>query len=303
MPNLFLPCGTRLQPPLRRDAVRKLLAEQTEDITWLFPQPDGSFIPESLPDHVFRPLSDWVDYVLDHDRAALQTWVEATQFDFDSFICKDDQEPTPDKPKKPVRDRRGDSSDRGQQPAASPAVSFQAPPKKTKELDQPLRRKRGRAEPAAKRTDRAGAAIFGVCRAGRCGGPASLVAAPGGTAQRLVHGSEAMICWANALWYGGSDAPALARHGSPMNFRIPKNFCRKRSSSAFLGQQELALANLHRLAACAIAAPEHPHAGPLHERLADVQQVLQRRKINCRCAWSGWPGWRCISYPVATCWL
>src|SRR5262249_36496831 len=48
--NLFLPCGSRLQPPLRRDAVRKLLADDPARITWLYPQDDGTFVPEDLPD-------------------------------------------------------------------------------------------------------------------------------------------------------------------------------------------------------------------------------------------------------------
>jgi hypothetical protein len=97
LPNLFLPCGTRLHPPLRRDAVRKLLADDLARVTWLAPHADGTFTPESLPDQAFRPLSDWIDYVLDHDHEALQAWVASARFDFEPFICKDD---LADKPKK-----------------------------------------------------------------------------------------------------------------------------------------------------------------------------------------------------------
>jgi hypothetical protein len=95
--NLFLPCGTRLQPPLRRDVVRRLLAEDAGRITWLTPHADGSFTPESVPDDAFRPLADWVDYVLEHEHQALDAWVQATRFDFEPFICKDDR---PDEPRK-----------------------------------------------------------------------------------------------------------------------------------------------------------------------------------------------------------
>ncbi len=35
--NLFLPCGQRLHPPLRRDQVRKLLAEDMAHVVWLAP--------------------------------------------------------------------------------------------------------------------------------------------------------------------------------------------------------------------------------------------------------------------------
>jgi hypothetical protein len=109
LPNLFLPCATRLRPPLRRDVVRRLLADDPDLVTWLTPGPDGSFTPESLPESAFRPLADWVDYVLDHEKEALQAWVQASQFDFEPFVCKDDQ---PAKTKKPPATERGRSGKR-----------------------------------------------------------------------------------------------------------------------------------------------------------------------------------------------
>jgi hypothetical protein len=102
LPNLFLPVGKRLMPTLRRDAVRKLLADDPAQVVWLMPQPDGKFTPEVLPDDAFRPLEDWIDYVIDHEHAKLAAWVQAMHFDFDSFICKDEQL---DKPKPPPADR------------------------------------------------------------------------------------------------------------------------------------------------------------------------------------------------------
>lgn len=114
LPNLFLPAGSRLHPPLRRDVVRKLLAEDTAQITWLTPGPEGSFTPESLPEDAFRPLWDWIDYVLDHDRESLQAWVQASQFDFEPFVCSDDAAPKPKKPsEKPDRPPREKSPRKG----------------------------------------------------------------------------------------------------------------------------------------------------------------------------------------------
>ncbi len=55
IPNLFLPVGHRLHPPLRRDAVKKLLAADANLDTWLLPDGDGQFVPQSLPDNAFRP--------------------------------------------------------------------------------------------------------------------------------------------------------------------------------------------------------------------------------------------------------
>lgn len=106
MPNLFLPIDKALKPPLRRDAVRQLLADDPDKIVWLYPGPDGSFAPQSLPDSAFRPLRDWVEYVLDREHEAVQTWIEAARFEFASYICKDDpQEPKPPKGKSP-RERK-----------------------------------------------------------------------------------------------------------------------------------------------------------------------------------------------------
>ncbi len=132
LPNLYLPAGYILHPPLRRDAVRKLLAEDAERLTWLVRGEDGRFAVESLPDNVFRPLSDWVDYILDGDSDKLQAWVQASQFDFEPFVCDDEQ---PSKPSKPpaVEKKRGaknvaaasrkPSKDDGATAFASPSIA------------------------------------------------------------------------------------------------------------------------------------------------------------------------------------
>ncbi len=89
LPNLFLPLNRRLHPTLRRDAVRKLLADDADEVVWLYPAGDTGFTPEHVPDAAFRSLEDWVDYVIEAEQQALAAWIEATRFDFDSFICKD----------------------------------------------------------------------------------------------------------------------------------------------------------------------------------------------------------------------
>ena len=100
IPNLFLPTGQRLQPPLRRDAVRELFCQQSEQITWLMPRdptPDEQqhFVPHSIPDTAFRPLNDWIDYVIDHQAPSLQAWVASHRFDFEHFVCREDEPTTP----------------------------------------------------------------------------------------------------------------------------------------------------------------------------------------------------------------
>jgi hypothetical protein len=107
VPNLFIPIGTRLSPPLRRDAVRRTLADDPAVVTWLAPTTEGGFRPESLPESAFRPLADWVDYVLDHDHEPLQAWLESARFEFELFVCDEDERPT--RPRKPAREPRANA--------------------------------------------------------------------------------------------------------------------------------------------------------------------------------------------------
>ncbi|MGE0529658.1 MAG: hypothetical protein AB7P49_21610, partial [Bdellovibrionales bacterium] len=74
LPNLFVPIDRRLQPPLRRDVVRQLLAAEETHLTWLRPHEDGTFTPETLPEQVFRLAYDWVEYILTREKIPLQAW-------------------------------------------------------------------------------------------------------------------------------------------------------------------------------------------------------------------------------------
>ena len=121
LPNLFVPCGYRLHPPLRRSTLAQVLASDTSRITWLVPEADGRFAPQSLPDAAFRPLSDYVDYVLDREHESLEAWVAAHRFDFESFVCREDRAVRDEKPppEKPV------ASKLPSRPASRPVASGQ----------------------------------------------------------------------------------------------------------------------------------------------------------------------------------
>lgn len=88
--NLFVPCGTRVRPPLRRDVLQRLLADDPDELTWLEPTTDGAFRTLHVAEDAFRPLTDWVDYVLDHDRDTLTAWADSFQFEFDEYVVDDD---------------------------------------------------------------------------------------------------------------------------------------------------------------------------------------------------------------------
>jgi len=99
LPNLYVPVSRRLHPQMRRDAVRHLLANDPERVVWLMPTGESAaFTPMSLADGAFRALEDWVDYVIDREQEPLAAWIESTQFEFDSFICKDGESRPPTDP-------------------------------------------------------------------------------------------------------------------------------------------------------------------------------------------------------------
>ncbi len=208
LPNLFLPCGQALHPPLRRDAVRKLLADEPARVTWLHPHGDGRFTPESVPDEAFRPLADWVDYVLDHDRQELALWVESTQFDFEPFICADDQ-PDSSRGKKAAPRERTPKEEKG--PASAPPAGKAAPrPEKArrKKVEEPAPELHRAAPSELQKRLHAAEEAF-LIQEGPLDAPerralwptlATLNAA-------LGHADDASLCWLATLW--SEEAPEV----------------------------------------------------------------------------------------------
>lgn len=97
IPNLYVPIDQRLQPPLRRDALKQLLAADATQVVWLEGSDGGKFTPRVLPESAFRPLPEWVEYVLARDHETLHAWVHSSTFEFDRFVCRDDLPPTSEK--------------------------------------------------------------------------------------------------------------------------------------------------------------------------------------------------------------
>ncbi|MBX7114859.1 MAG: hypothetical protein K1X64_11085 [Myxococcaceae bacterium] len=87
LPNLYAPYGMTLEPPLRRDRVRAWLAPDSDTVYWL----TEKLAPTALPLNAFRPLSEWVDYVIDTAHTALQPWVKSAAFEFGVFEAHADE--------------------------------------------------------------------------------------------------------------------------------------------------------------------------------------------------------------------
>jgi hypothetical protein len=94
LPNLFAPAGLTIEPPLRRDRLRTWLGPDPDEVTWLSPTDEG-FRREAVLDAAFRPLSEWVDYVMDEAAPVLDAWVKSATFDFEPFTVHEDPRPAP----------------------------------------------------------------------------------------------------------------------------------------------------------------------------------------------------------------
>lgn len=88
LPNLYAPVGHTIEPPISRERVRDWLAADPDALVWLTPKGE-SFTRHSLPEAVFHPLTEWVDYIIDASAPALTAWERSATFDFDDFVGAD----------------------------------------------------------------------------------------------------------------------------------------------------------------------------------------------------------------------
>ena len=208
LPNLFVPVGRRLHPTLRRDAVRKMLADDADQVIWLYPNESGSFTPESVPDGAFRSLEDWVDYVIEAEQQPLAAWIEATRFDFDHFICRDAISPKT-KPDKGDKDKSRDDASEGKEPKGSaiapkgPARGRQSPSQLSSSSDflSPPEEVKPPSEWIKRRTEleEQFKSVEGSLDAPeRQALWPELASANAGAADNSK--TEAAICWLNAMW-------------------------------------------------------------------------------------------------------
>jgi hypothetical protein len=292
LPNLFVPVAKRLMPTLRRDAVRKLLADDPAQVVWLMPGPDGKFTPEVLPDDTFRPLEDWIDYVIDHEHEPLQAWVQATHFDFDSFICTEDQ---PERPKPPP-------SEKGKRPrkGEEPREDAELPPLPKGEKKKPppaaesdflvqaeaappneLKLKRTELEERFKAID---GPLDAPERLALWSQLAKLNAA-------VKDKSEAAICWTNAFW----ELPEVTPEGAYTWLRSEDADARKMPTAEEFDE---ALANrmpspeaVRELAVRALyACLQSPAPQSFQSRLPRIREFLEKHEsvLTMRTVWLTW---------------
>lgn len=84
LPNLFAPGGAAIEPPLSRERLREWLAPDAEVLVWL--EAAGDQVKRhSIAESAFRPLSEWVDYVIDTSAPQLDAWMQSATFDFQQW--------------------------------------------------------------------------------------------------------------------------------------------------------------------------------------------------------------------------
>jgi hypothetical protein len=333
LPNLFLPIGYILHPPLRRDVVRKLLAEDVSQITWLALQASGeceppgcTFTPESLSEDVFRPLTDWLDYVLDRDKEVLQAWMQATQFDFESFVC---DEEAPPKPKKPPEEKsrgpqsgrpRGKSKDNESDVSAFELLE-EVPDIEIEETELDAFAVVEKVEPSEIQKELAAFETEFLALPGTLEDDAHRALWPrlADLNGRLVKFEDAGICWLNALWELRGDTNGRMRKWSSAWFRIEALGASQRFASAarekrswiaramsktsgnrdvsgedldlLLADQEPTTADVRALAAYLVwSAQREPRPEPLSQRLQPLQRFLEKHEkmLPVRACWLAW---------------
>jgi hypothetical protein len=209
VPNLFLPLGTALQPPLSRETARRLLADDPERIVWLERQSASAFEPRSLPDDAFRPLSEWAEHIIGSSSGALTEWRQASVVEFGSNVG-------PDQHVERLRESRRSKAPRSAPSAKPAAEKSQAPPSRRAG---PTRPQVSVAEtPAVQATPNE---IQVQLRAAEerfleIEGPLEsqdrleLWGELGRLNAALDHSAEAALCWMHRLWESLSAEPEIA---------------------------------------------------------------------------------------------
>jgi hypothetical protein len=235
LPNLFVPCGLRLRPAVRRDALRALLAADPDRITWLDPRPDGTFAVHTLPETAFRPLESFVAYARDHDPQPLRPAAAAHRFALPPFTV---HELAPAPPRRPARPRRepapaapppasGLAAPPPPPPPAEPALGWLSwllqrflpgtSPPSTQDSVLSTERPPAPADPvpdaavAADERRRALEARFQQAEGVAADDRPGLWQELGAVYAAQHRPADAAVCWLNALWEQDAPAPDLAR--------------------------------------------------------------------------------------------
>lgn len=151
LPNLYGPAGLTIEPPLRRERLREWLAPELDAVVWLKQTPAG-LQRFSIALDAFRPLTEFVDYIIDQSAAPLTAWVKSSHFDFEPFIAT--EQPVAAAPAS--RETAAKPSSRARDALTSPPASEAIQTSSTEaEGAEATAQRRQRTQPAAPKRTRA----------------------------------------------------------------------------------------------------------------------------------------------------
>jgi hypothetical protein len=133
LPNLFVPAGLTIEPPLRRDRLRTWLAPDPDLVVWLEGSGQG-FSRWALAERAFRPLAEWVDYVIDGAAETLEAWVRSAVFELEPFVAAEEAGPPARREGQP-----GDDEAQRVRPRARPEPRPERPQRSPAPPPEPLR--------------------------------------------------------------------------------------------------------------------------------------------------------------------
>ena len=295
LPNLFAPCTARLHPPLRREVVKQLLAEDPLAIVWLELKEQGGFRPRSLPDAAFRPLSDWVEYALDQAQQPLAEWMASLQFDFEPFICREEGDRSrPHDPARPKDDFHPEEDVAVEPEPAVPQVPVKAKkaaPKRTPASQASFQVKPNELRQKLHALEQEFRGLGSPLEAGPQHRELWQRMAQLNAALDRTH--DAAVCAGNALWLAGEAPPSAFWNWSPEVARFSSGQATDVGEwlDRILTEPSPSVADMNRLVA--LLAWSEAASAPLPElrdRLGAVQQFLERNEahVGVRLLWLAW---------------
>lgn len=294
VPNLFVPCGSAIQPPLSREAVRRLLATDPDRIFWLM-QYAGDFATESLPETAFQPLADWAEHILHLDRKKLESWVAASTCDFGKWTSSEE-----------VHDRRESRRSLARQPSSiAPAETPDVRPIKSAPMPRRTRRPREASEvPPLALTSQPPNVLHTQLRAlesrfidlpGHLESSERQALWPqlGRLNSALGQTAEAALCWLNALWETRSAHAELAWAWVESERALSERAISEVDLARMMPAQPTTTADLRPLAAVIVWGCQlHPAPPVLRSRLPAIQSYLTKHDglLPVRAVWLAWHG-------------
>lgn len=198
IPGLFLPVGTAIEPPVRAERLRALLAPPEGTVGWVVREHDRLCVHYVTADN-FVGLDEWVDYLLDRDGDVLETWVQGTRFQFETLVIAE-----PPAAKEAVERR----------PRERRAIAEVHPPEPGPEAVPTPRRRAERVVPirvdltpdaAARAVDEAERAFVALDAPGDAPERSRMWAELAALYARAGRAREAGLAWGRAAWAGGEE--------------------------------------------------------------------------------------------------